>query len=70
MKAVFTILATRGETGAARRNQPTASASAADGKPSHDRSAEELHTVWTVRRFLLLQIAVFLVLVTIHFGLL
>jgi hypothetical protein len=68
MKAIFTILAPRGETGAAGGNQPTARASAADEKPSHDRSAKELRTVWTVRSFLLVQIAMFLVLVTIHFG--
>ena len=52
------------------RNQPTGRVSAADEKPSHDRSAEKLRTVRTVRGFLLLQIAMFLVLVTIHFGLL
>ena len=52
------------------RNQPTGRVSAADEKPSHDRSAEKLRTIRTVRGFLLLQIAMFLVLVTIHFGLL
>src|SRR5579884_3030774 len=52
------------------RNQPTGRVSAADEKPSHDRSAEKPRTVRTVRGFLLLQIAMFLVLVTIHFGLL
>ena len=52
------------------RNQPTGRVSAADGKPSNDRSAEFLRAVRTVRGFLLLQIVMFLVLVTIHFGLL
>ena len=70
MKAVLTILALRGETGAGRRNQPTGRIPATDEKPSHDRSAEGLRTDWTVRGFLLVQIAMFLVLVTIHFGLL
>jgi hypothetical protein len=70
MKAVFTSLALRGQTGAGRRNPPTGRVSATDEKPSHDRSAEGLRTVWTVRGFLLVQIAMFLVLVTIHFGLL
>jgi len=70
MKAVFTSLALRGQTGAGRRNRPTGRVSATDEKPSHDRSAVGLHTVWTVRGFLLVQIAMFLVLATIHFGLL
>jgi hypothetical protein len=70
MKAVSTMLARRPKTGAARRNQPTARASAPDEKPSHDRIAEGLRTVWTVRGFLLVQIGMFLVLVAIHFGLL
>jgi hypothetical protein len=52
------------------RNRPTGRVSAADEKPSHDRSAEKVRTVWTVRVFLLVQSAMFLVLVTIHFGLL
>jgi hypothetical protein len=53
-----------------RRNQPTGRLSAADETPSRDRSAEGLRTATTVRGFLLVQIAMFLVLVTIHFGLL
>jgi hypothetical protein len=52
------------------RDQPTGRVSAADEKPSHDRSTDKLRTVRTVRGFLLVQIAMFLVLVTIHFGLL
>ena len=70
MKAVSEILAGRGKTGAAGRNQPASSASAAGEKPSHDRRADGLRTVWTTRGFLLVQIAMFLVLATIHFGLL
>jgi hypothetical protein len=52
------------------RNQSTGTVSVRDEKPSHDRSAEGLRTGWTVRGFLLVQIAIFLVLVAIHFGLL
>jgi hypothetical protein len=70
MKAVLTILALRGETGAGRRNQPIGRIPATHEKPSHDRRADGLRTDWTVRGFLLVQIAMFLVLVTIHFGLL
>ena len=70
MKAVSEILAGRSKTGAAGRNQPATSASAAGEKPSHDRRADGLRTVWTARGFLLVQIAIFLLLATIHFGLL
>jgi hypothetical protein len=70
MKAVFTILADRGQTGAGRGTQPTGRVPAADERPSHDRGAEGFRAIWTVRGFLLVQIAIFLVLVTIHFGLL
>ena len=70
MKAVSEILAGRSKTGTAGRNQPATSASAAREKPSHDRRADGLRTVWTTRGFLLVQIAMFLVLATIHFGLL
>ena len=70
MKAVSEILAGRGRTGVAGPNQPATSASAAAEKPSHDRRADGLRTVWTTRGFLLVQIAMFLVLATIHFGLL
>ena len=54
----------------AARNQPTGRIPPTDEKPSHDRSAEGLRTDWTVRGFLFVQIAMFLVLATIHFGLL
>ena len=70
MKAVFTLLAHRGRAGAGSRNQPTGRVSTADEKPSHTRSAESLRHIWIVRGFLLVQIAMFLVLVMIHFGLL
>jgi len=70
MKAVSEILAGRSKTGAAGRNQPATSASAAGEKPSHDRRADGLRTVWTTRGFLLVQVAMFLALATIHFGLL
>src|SRR5918911_793733 len=70
MKAVFTILAHRGQAGAGGRNQAPGRASAADKKPLHDRSAERFRSIWTVRGFLLVQIAIFVVLVSIHFGLL
>ena len=70
MKAAFTILAHRGQAGAGCGNQPTGSVSAADENPSDDRSARGVRTIWTVRGFLLVQIAMFLVLAMIHFGLL
>ena len=53
-----------------RRGQPTGRVSAADENPPHARSAEGFRTIWTVRGFLLLQIASFLAMVLIHFGLL
>jgi hypothetical protein len=58
------VVVTRGH------NQPAGRVSAADEKPSHDRTAEKLRTFRTLRGFLLVQIAMSLVLVTIHFGLL
>ena len=64
MNAVFTIFAHRGQAGVGGRNPPTGRVSAADETPSHDRSAEG------VRSLLLLEIGLFLVLVSIHFGLL
>ena len=70
MKAVFTILAHRGQAGAGGRNQPTGRVSAADDKPSHDRGAERFRSIWWVRGLLLVQIAIFVVLVSIHFSLL
>src|SRR5947209_14431252 len=70
MKPISTVLARRGKTGAVRPNQPTGRVSASDEKASFDRKAKGLRTVWTARGFLLVQIAMFLVLATIHFGLL
>ena len=70
MKAVFTILAHRSQAGAGGRNQPTGRLPAAEKNRSHTRSAEGLRTIWMVRGFLLVQIAMFLALVTIHVGLL
>ena len=51
-------------------NQSTGRITATGEKPSHGRRAEGLRADWRVRGFLLVQIALFLVLVTIHFGLL
>ena len=70
MKAVFTILAHRAQVGAGGRNQPIGRVSAADEKALHDRRAEGFGSIWTVRGFLLVQTAIFLVLAMIHFGLL
>ena len=70
MKPVSTVLARRDKTGASQLNQPAATASAPDKKPSHHGNAEGIRTVWTARGFLLVQIAIFLLLATIHFGLL
>ena len=68
MKAVFTIL---GHPGQGRSpDQPTGGGSAADQKPSHDGRAKGLANMWMVRTFLLGQIAILLVLASIHFGLL
>jgi hypothetical protein len=64
MKAVVAILAHRG------RNQPNGRVAEADKKPSRGRRAERFRSIWTVRRLMLVQVAIFLVLVAIHFGLL
>ena len=42
----------------------------ADEEPSRYRVAEEVPAIWIIRGFLLVQIAIFLVMVLIHFGLL
>lgn len=68
MKGRFASLAQRGEN-AGHGNQPTETHSAADEKPPRDRHSFELRSIWTVRGLLLAQIAIFLVLVLIHFGL-
>src|SRR5438874_1738818 len=69
MKAGFSTLTHRGQVPPGRRNQPAGRVSAADETPPPDRSAEGLRTMGTVRGLLLLQIASFLALVSIHFGL-
>lgn len=69
MKAVFSLLTHRDQMFPGRWNQPASRVSAADETPPHDRRAEGVRTIWTGRGFLLLQIAIFLVLVSIHFGL-
>jgi hypothetical protein len=53
-----------------RRNQPTGRESAPDDIPSDDNLADRFPTVRTVRGLLLLQVAGFIVLASIHFGLL
>jgi hypothetical protein len=70
VKAVVTILGHRGRAGPGGGDQPTGRVSAADEKPSHEGRAEGFGSIWRVRGFLLAQIAIFLVLVAIHFGLL
>jgi hypothetical protein len=52
------------------RDQPAAGIVSADAEPSLYRGAEEVPGIWTVRGFLLVQIAIFLVMVLIHLGLL
>ena len=64
MKAVFR------QARAYRRSQPTGPSSPADEIPPRDDSAQGLRAIWTLRGLLLLQVAGFLVLASIHFGLL
>ena len=52
------------------RDQPAARIVPADEEPSRYRVAEEVPAIWIIRGFLLVQIAIFLVMVLIHFGLL
>jgi hypothetical protein len=52
------------------RDQPSTGTILADGEPSLYGGAEEVSAIWTIRGFLLVQIAIFLVMVLIHFGLL
>lgn len=70
MRAGFSILPHRGQELPGRRNQPVARVSQEDEKPSYDSSVEGFCSIRTVRGFLLLQIAIFLVLASIHFGVL
>jgi hypothetical protein len=53
-----------------RRNQPTGPRAPADETPSRVSGAQGLRTIWTVRGLLLLQVVGFVVLASIHFGLL
>src|SRR5436305_1438562 len=68
MKAVFPILLRRAQVLPGRRNRPGGGVSAAHEKPPHHRRAGEFRTIWAVRGLLLLQIAIYLALVSIHFG--
>jgi hypothetical protein len=70
MKAVFPVLTHRGRGTPGRWEQPAGSASAADEKPPRDRRVTGFRTTWTVRGFLLVEIAIFLLLASIHFDLL
>ena len=69
MRAVFLVLPRRGQVPPRRPAGPSHRVAVAHEKPSRDRSAEGFRSIWTVRGFLLLQIAIFLVLASIHFGL-
>jgi hypothetical protein len=53
-----------------RRNQPTRSGASADEIPPGDKSVQGLHTIWAVRGLLLVQVVGFVVLASIHVGLL
>jgi hypothetical protein len=70
MNAAFSVLPHRGQVLPGHRNQPVAKVSGADEEAPPDGSAEGGRTIWTIRGFLLVQIAIFLALVSIHFGLL
>jgi hypothetical protein len=70
MKAVFPILTHRSRGTPGGWDQPAGSAPAADEKPPRDRRVKVFSTIWTVRGFLLVEIAIFLLLTSIHFDLL
>jgi hypothetical protein len=70
MNAAFSVLPHRSQVLPGGRNQPVARVSEADEEPPHDGSAEGFRSIWTVRRFLLVQIGIFLAMISIHFGLL
>jgi hypothetical protein len=53
-----------------RRNRPTGPGAPRHAIPSEDDSVQGLHTIWTVRGLLLVQVAGFVVLASIHFGVL
>jgi hypothetical protein len=69
MKVAFSTLPHRDRIPLRHRCQRVGEASGAVETPSHDKSGDEFPTIWTVRGFLLLQIAIFLAMVSIHFGL-
>ncbi|HVS06238.1 MAG TPA: hypothetical protein VHK65_08735 [Candidatus Dormibacteraeota bacterium] len=52
------------------RKEGIAKDSASDDKSSHPKTAHTVRSIWMVRSFLFVQIAIFLILVLIHFGLL
>jgi hypothetical protein len=52
------------------RDQPAARIAPADAEPPLYRGAEEVPPIWAILGFMLVQIAIFLVMVLIHFGLL
>lgn len=70
MRAVFPVLMYRDRGAPGRWGQPAGNSIAGAEKPPHDRSMEVSSTIWTVRAFLLVEIAIFLVLASIHFDLL
>src|SRR5947209_15350602 len=70
MNTAFSTLTHGGQGAPGRRNQPAGRDSSPDETPSRDRSVRGFRSIWTLRGFLLLQIAIFLALVSIHFGLL
>lgn len=53
-----------------RRSQPTGPGSPSDEIPTRDDGAQGFRTIWTVRGLLLFQVVGFVVLASIHFGLL
>jgi hypothetical protein len=53
-----------------RRSRATGPGAPTHAIPSEDNSVQGLHTIWTVRGLLLVQIAGFVVLASIHFGVL
>lgn len=70
MNAAFSVLPHNGQELPDRRNRPVARVSEADDEPLPDGSAEGGRTIWTIRGFLLVQITIFLAMISIHFGLL
>src|SRR5947209_8078458 len=69
MRAIFSVRLHRGQVLPREPAGPRDGVAMVDEKPPHDRSTHAFRGIWTVRGFLLLQIAIFLALVSIHFGL-